>query len=249
MLRLRLLVLDSLVMLVVVGSAIEASSASAEFILTEAECGVGIPTLCYENIANKKLFEFADGEELVGKAEPSTSRLLRAEFGGEPIKIECAAATIPVPGMEAFVMQTNPLTTAPTMVLTIEFTGCKMVEGPTKKCTILEVIDTNKIEGTFPTEAEIKTTKFTPDGGTIFAAITFENNGTETCPATIKGEKKVKGKQTCNNITPGSDATVHLIECTTAGSELTFGENTAEFDATFEIELKNTTDPWSIQLG
>ncbi len=41
---------------------------------------------------------------------------------------------------------------------------------------------------------------------------------------------------------------VHLLECLTSGSELKLGENLAEFDATFEVELKNLTDEWDIAL-
>jgi hypothetical protein len=242
--RIRLLVLGSTATLIVMASAIGASSASAVFTLTEAECGSGIPAFCYENATSKKLFEFSGTEEVTGKLEAGKPNLLFASFGGEDVKIECTAANFP----GGTFTQTAPLTTAASISTKIDFTGCKLVEGPTTKCTIKELIETLGITGTFPEEGEIKTTTFKPTGE-IFTTITFENNGEETCPATIKGTKSVKGKQTCSNITPGTDATVHLIECTTAGSELTFGENTAEFDSTFEIELKNTTDSWSIQLG
>jgi len=244
--RIRLLVMGCMVTCAVMISAIGASSASATFTLSEAECGAGIPTFCYENTTNKKLFEFSGSEEFTGKFEPETPNLLFASFGGEGIRIECTEASFPGGTFN----QASPLTAAATITTKIDFNGCKMTEGPLKTCTIKPLIETSGITGTFPEETEIKTTKFSPSSGTIFAEITFENNEAEKCPATIKGERAVKGKQTCNNITPGADAKVHLIECTTAGSELTFNENKAEFDATFEIELKNnTTDPWSIQKG
>ncbi len=244
--RIKLGVLTGVLFALVAMSAVAASSASAvPFVLATTACEGGVPALCWNS--EGALLEFTGTEEATGKFEPGVENLLKGNLG-ENIRITCTTAAV-----AGTISQPEPLVKAAVIEKsTIAFSGCTISETAAlvKKCKIKEEkITTKALGGTFANEDPVKTTTFKPEGSETFTGIVFENNGAETCPATVKGEKLVKGKQVCNNVTPETHAKVHLIECLTTGSELKLGENVAEFDATFELELKNTTDEWDLALA
>ncbi len=241
--RIKLGVLTGVLFALVAMSAVAASSASAAFVLSPTACESGVPALCWNSEGT--LLEFTGTEEVIGKYEPGAEELLKGNLG-EAIRILCDKATL-----TGTIAQPEPLVTASLISkTTITFSECSITETAAlaKKCKVKEPIITKALGGTFVNADPVSTTTFKPEGTETFTGIVFENNGTETCPATVKGEKLVKGKQVCNNVSPETHATVHLIECLTSGSELKLGENVAEFDATFEVELKNTTDEWDLVL-
>jgi hypothetical protein len=243
--RIKLGVLTGVLFALVAMSAVAASSASAAFVLSTTACDSGVPALCWNS--EGVLLELTGTEEATGKFEAGTENLLKGNLG-ENIRITCTTAAV-----AGTIAQPEPLVKAGVIEKsTIAFSGCTITEVPNlvKKCKIKEgKITTKALGGTFANEDPVKTTTFKPEGSETFAGIVFENNGTETCPATVKGEKLVKGTQVCNNVAPETHAVVHLIECLTTGSTLKLGENVAEFDATFELELKNTTDEWDLALA
>jgi hypothetical protein len=243
--RIKLGVLTGVLFALVAMSAVAASSASAAFVLSTTACEGGVPALCWNS--EGALLEFTGTEEATGKLEAGTENLLKGNLG-ENIRITCTAAAV-----TGTIKQAEPLVVAGVIEKsTIAFSGCTITEtaGLAKKCKInLEKVTTKALGGTFLNADPVSTTTFKPEGSETFTGIVFENNGAEVCPATVKGEKLVKGKQVCNNVEPEVHATVHLIQCLTTGSELKLGENVAEFDATFELTLKNTTDAWDLALA
>ena len=244
--RIKLGILGVAMLAAVIVSALGATTASAAFTLTETECKEGVPVFCYENEATKKLFAFKGVEEGTGTQESAEPHLLKGNLG-ESIRIECSAGTL-----TGNLTQEEPLVKAGTIVNTqLKFTGCKITETAAlvKKCKItLEKLDTRVLKGQLEGATDPPDLHITPGEGTTIAAFLIENNGAEVCPATVKGEKLIKGLVLCELLEAEVDAKVKLVQCGT-GSELTFGENAAEFDAEFELVLKNTIDPWSVGLA
>jgi hypothetical protein len=246
--RIKLSVLGATLLAVLSISALAASSASAVFTLaTTDECGAaGIPTWCWENTANKKLFNFSGTNSVAGKLEPETVNLLKGLLG-EEIELKATGASLTGTLEQGTVLVNEAAISG----VVIEFTGVTVTgnAAAAKKCAVKgEVVKTNSIAGSFG--GAITKTKFKPTSGTTFASIEFINKGTETCPATIKGTKLVKGTQECENLEPGVDATTKLILCKETESSLTLGENTATFEAEFELTLgEGNTDPWSLDLA
>jgi hypothetical protein len=119
--------------------------------------------------------------------------------------------------------------------LVLDFSTCT-VEAPAK-CTVEEKITTESLEGVILKKEEIE---FIPTKGEVFAALKFENKGTEIC--SLKGQsllvKTVEGKgQGC--LAPGIEtpAKLHLLECRTAKSHLSLGGSPATFKGNFDANL------------
>ncbi len=245
--RIRISVLAAAAFAVMAMSAIAAQSASATFVLVEKECGPGLPALC-ENVGGI-LWEWTGKEKVTGTLETTKENKLKANLGEEVILKSSSAA------LTAEVDNGKPLegTAATITGLVIEFKGVKITGNAAvvKKCKIAsEIVLTKPLKGTFEDADPVAKTHFEPENAEkIFAEFEFINNGAETCPATIKGVRKVKGKQLVTNITPETHATVHLLEATEAQSELTIGENAATFEGTFEVKLENQTAEWDIALA
>ncbi len=182
--------------------AVAASSASAVFLKATTACVSGLPALCWNS--ETALLELVGTEETVERFEAGTENLLKSSLG-ENIRITCTTAA-----GTGIISQTEPLVKGSAFEkATIAFSGCTITEVPNlvKKCKIKEgKITTKPLGGTFANEDPAKTTTFKPEGSETFAGIVFENNGAETCPATVKGEKLVKGKQVCNNVAPETHA-------------------------------------------
>ena len=227
-------------------STLAVSTAAAAFTLTETECGAGLPVFCYENEVSKKLFTFKGTEEFTGIQEASEPHLLKGNLG-ENIRIECATGNL-TGGLN---QEEALVKVASLSNLVGKFKGCKLTETAAlvAKCKInQEEIDTNSLKGELE-NMDPPDIHLTPTEGAVIAVISLEDNEAQVCPATVRGGKMVKGLQLCELLEAEVDASVKLLQCTPTGSELTLGENVAEFDAEFELKLKNTIDRWSVGLA
>jgi hypothetical protein len=228
-------------------SAISVSAASAAFTLTSTECNAGtVIAFCYATTEKgTTLLEFSGEEEILGTAG---NTLLEAKFGEENVHIECTASTIE----GGLLLQPSPLVKVPTFdASSLHFTGCTLLETLGKKCKVPAELLTKPIVGTPETTEDIV---FAPETPPIFIEIEFSNNGTETCPVTIRGVRKVTGEELCNLLGNGeagttaeTDLKLHILACPEEAGKLKFAENPAQFHAEYDIELDNaTTDFWSL---
>jgi hypothetical protein len=228
-----------------IGSAMAASSAFATFELTSTACSGSVITLCYSTTEGGSLFEFKGEEEITATKEAETTSFLKATLGGEEVLIKCTGASV----TGGLLLQTEPLVKVGTIDATnISFTGCVLQGKLGELCVVPGTLTTEPLVGAPASTEDIV---FSPTTGTKFIGITFSNNGTATCPATVKGTKNVTGKQLCNLNEPGVDKLLHKLICLPAGStELLLAENQAEFELTLDVTLKNaTTDFWSLSEG
>jgi hypothetical protein len=222
-------------------------TASAVFELTlsggvDVECTPKIPTVC-EAEGGKNL-ELEGEEGFTIGLNGAGETLLEAIFGTEVVHITCTI----VEGTGTLV-QATPLTTAAAIKgLVIGFLGCALLEPLAKKCKVPEHLETVAIKGSFVDKDPVEEITFEPETGTTFIEIEFANS-TETCPATIKGLKKVTGTQKCKIESPEVAGTEHEISCLEGGSGLKLGENTAQFKLPALIKLKTFAGSWAIDLG
>jgi hypothetical protein len=234
---------------VLLAAVIVASAASAAFVLTATECTSAAPTintLCYSTTEKgTTLFEFSGSEAFLATKEAGTTSFLKAKFGAEEVFIDCTGAE----ALGGEMLQPSPLVETPKVdVASLDFTGCVLLEPIGKKCVVPAELTTKPIVG--GTTGEDGDVLFAPTEGTVFIEIPFTNNGAETCPAIIKGVKKVTGEQLCTLLNTTEDLKLHTLECPASGSKLKLGENVAEFLLSLDVELDNaTTDPWSLDLA
>jgi hypothetical protein len=245
--RLRLGVLSAVAVLAIL--AVGASTASAaEFTLTKEECKSGTSIIfCYATSSGGSLFELK-GEEEFSLVAPDAITLL-AELGGETINIGCTTteALNESLGANGLVLQHTPLGTGASNYLlnfVLFFSSCKLVGGISKKCEVPTTNLTNLLDGE-PTSTE--GVVFKPESGTIFIEIPLKNAGTETCPATIVGTRKVTGTQLCEWSGITTPTTAHLLTCAES-SGLKFAENTASIDGVdwTVLPVNLGTDLWDI---
>jgi hypothetical protein len=245
----RLKLIGVAVIATLLGTAIVASAASAAFTLTTTECKNTAPTintLCYATAEKgTTLFEFSGSEPIKATKEAGTVSTLTAKFGETEVVIECTAAET----LGGELLQPEPLVKTPTLdVSSLDFTGCLLKGALEKKCLVPAALTTNAIVGT--TDEEDGHIIFAPVTPPVFIEFEFSNNGTETCPATVKGLKKITGEQLCTLLNTSEDLKLHTLECAKAGSKLKLGENPAEFALSLDVELVNdTTDFWSFDLA
>lgn len=239
--RIRLSVLGALVVFVV--GAIAASSASAAFVLTATNCEGTVVTACYATTnEGATLFEFS-GEEATSAKNVAGQEVLLQAILGEEVHIVCTASSATGTLVQPAALA-GPVTEAGGV---ITFTGCSLLEPLAKKCKVPAELKTKAIKATFPTTGE---TEYSAEGGTIFIEIPFTNNGTETCPATIKGTQPVTGTQKCTNVEPEVDRAEGEQKCEEGGSNLKLGGSAAKFLLVQKVKLVNATDDfWSISKG
>jgi hypothetical protein len=245
--KLRLSVVSILGLLALLATMVGPSSASAAFVLTENKCVEGKWSVCWDIEKGTNLRELT-GEEtfeaLLDVEVEGEEHLLKATLGGEEVHIECTDSHA-----EGTIDQTAPLVTQAVILATITFTGCADLEPLAKKCKVQAIIVTNKLVGT-PTSEEA--VGFLPETGTVFATITLSNS-TETCPATIAGNRNVTGEQVCLLINPKEDLKDRLLWCPEEDSALFLGgsENPATFLDDFLVVLPNleVSDAWDIALS
>jgi hypothetical protein len=246
--RFRLVVIGVLAVAAVCAMAVSSASAVI-FELTTVRCVApeDTTTICWALFTGEELFELKGEQSFTGEysaEETGEENLLAAKFGEEEVHITCTGAT-----SKGTVLQPKPLEVAPVIVGVVVSTGCKVLEPLGKKCDVPETLTTSEIEGVVgPTDEEVVFSPSPADLG-VFIAITFTNNGTETCPAAIKGERKVTGSQACLWVKPTEDLEKHLLWCQTAGSKLKFSGNAAEFLQSQQITLVKLEDFWDIVIA
>jgi hypothetical protein len=134
--------------------------------------------------------------------------------------------------------------------LVLEFSTC-VVDEPAK-CVVTEPIKTESLKGEILKKEEIE---FTPTTGEIFATLKFANKGTEIC--SLKGLslqiKTVEGKgQGCLAPSIETPAKLHLLECPTSKSHLSFGGAAATFKGLYNNNLLSSggvEETWSVVEG
>ncbi len=218
----------------------------AGFELLKTECLPGaIPTFCYEE--GSSLREFVGEELFVGSLTAGGKALLQATLGANMVELLCKASSI-----SGMAKQTAPLAVAASeKSVVLVLTECALQGGLATKCKVPSELKMNSLVGELANEEPVKTTTYRPESGTSWLVVAFSNNGAETCPATVAGEKKLTGEQSCQNVEPETLLSEHEIDCATTGSKLKLGESTAEFD------LKNALihlmyagpDKWGVFLG
>jgi len=130
--------------------------------------------------------------------------------------------------------------------LVIKFTECEITNTAETKanCEVEEPISTKEITGGF-TGSDATKINFSPAVGTEFATVTIKNKAGKACIFKNTGSK-VTGKQTCNVLSPSTEAVTHELECLPAGSTLEFAGKEAKFTLTEEVTL-NAGGNWSLQ--
>jgi hypothetical protein len=239
--RLKILLGGALLTLLVGNGYVFTSAASAGFILTINCRPFGIPTLCDE-VGPEEYLEFEGEEFYLGSIAVLTETLIESKLGTEEAHVVCIG-TIDVHGL---LVQLKPLVVEPSITATtIKFAGCSLLEPLGKKCSVSTELSTKELVGKF--SGSPSTVLFAPKEGTTVMELAFTNHGTETCPATIKGIKKLTGEQKCTNVSPETAATEHEIDCLESGSELKLAENAAELKLDLLVHLESLeTTPWII---
>jgi hypothetical protein len=158
--------------------------------------------------------------------------VLTGKVAGDKVKITCTTNTLKATGEED----------GKTSEGKIEYSGCTVTE--TNKCKVAEPI-VAEFTGQTETGPAIK---FTGDksGGT-FAEVTFENKPGETCA--LKGTTtKATGSQTCSfDASIATFAVNHEVLCSTSGSNLKLGGNTATYEGNDkEVKFPEGEYPWNV---
>lgn len=232
------------VMAVLAMSGLGASSAMAVFPaeLVEEPCTGGkFINACWAPVKEGELLELRGEEEFLlleeGVLGGDTNVSLLAKFGAEDVHIVCESTDLE----ENLLLQASPLAENYLIDVKLLFLECKLEGALGKKCLVPVEKSTEALDGSPGTEE--RDVVFKPVTGTTFIVIPFSNNGTETCPATIKGEKKITGEQLClwdSTATEAlTDVAEHVLNCEEAGSSLKLGENAATFEAHYLVELVN----------
>jgi hypothetical protein len=221
-------------------SGIAASGASAAFVLTETKCeGGALIAFCWSKEATSPLFELTGEEEFEALPKAGTEIALLFKLGTEGLHINCTDAHA-----VGKIVQTAPLETNYSLKkVVITFSGCTLETPIGTKCKVPVEKSTANLIGT-PSSAEAVT--FTPEAGSIFIEFEISNNGTETCPATLKGIKKVTGEQVCDFAEPGADQTSKEFLCLLE-SALLVAEQAAELHLTLIVKPINLgADFWDV---
>jgi hypothetical protein len=243
-------------------SGVAASTASAAFVLKETACGSGsIVNLCWETAEKGTSLKQLSGEEEFLILLASGGVTLKATLGGSVVEIKCndtigfrTTKEVEEGLPEDFallILQPEPLIANSTIDATLLFIECKLEKELGTLCVVPTEKETAALVGTV--EENENNILFKPVSGTIFIEIPFSNNGSNTCPSTIKGTKKVTGEQLCTWDTVLwpvlEDLEQHLLICkenVTTPPELQFAEQAAAFEADYEIALVN--EPiWDIE--
>ncbi len=237
--RVRLTGVLLAVVVTAAASGIASSAASAAvFTLTTTACTGGtFLNLCYVN-GTEKL-------ELTGTQTFSVVQLgkgiLKGIIGGEAVTVECEET---VATGTPLVNQASPLTAKGTITGTLTFKKCKVIGNATvvKKCKIPVEKESTKLVGSLNSVSELL---LKPETGTEFIIIPFENNGTEVCPATIKGNRAVTGEQAITITTPEEPAEEKTGK-TVVKSGLKLAGEPAELEASLDLMLTGLGDKWYI---
>jgi hypothetical protein len=210
-------------------SGVGASVAAGEtFTLTTTKCTGGtLINLCYVSGARELL-------ELSGKQSYTEANTTTAVFKVPSLGIEILCATVTGSGT---ITQASPLTEKGKKKGTLTF-HC-VLDSPSK-CKIPAEKETLPLVGELISVGELL---LKPETGTTFIEIPFENNGTEICPATIKGTHKITGEQVVKIINPGTAEETKEGEAVEV-SKLKFSEEAATLTGKLKITLTGLGDIW-----
>ncbi len=218
--------------------AITCSSASGSvFALATTACtGGSVLAFCYENEAKEK--RELEGQQAISEKSIGPG-LLKGLIGGEVIEVKCEEVEFGN-AVAPKISQSTPLTQGPTVSTALFIKKCKVTGNAVlaKKCRIPVEKETLPLTTTLTSET---TLLVKPETGTAFITIPFENNGTETCPATIKGNRSVTGEQ---EVTIENAGTAELTKKgkSIAKSGLKLAGEPAEYEETAEISFTELTD-------
>ncbi len=219
-------------------SGVAATTASAAFTLG-AECKGGvIINLCDVN-------SLSEVKELEGSESFTVTQLgiatLKGTIGGEAVTVTCEET---VATGTPLITQTSPLTVEGEITGSLTFKKCKVTGNATvaKKCKIPVEKESTPLAGLLVTVSELL---LKPKTGTEFIIIPFENNGTEVCPATIKGNRAVTGEQAITISEPEVPQKEKTGK-TVVKSGLKLAGEPAELEGTLDLKLTNLPENWYI---
>jgi hypothetical protein len=232
-------------------SGVAASTASAEFKLETTACGSGtIVNLCWETAEKGTSLKQLKGEEEFLILLASGAVTVTATLGAQKVEIACKD-TIGLSGgttEDEFLLflQPEPLVANYTIDATLLFIECKLEGELGTKCKVPVEKETSALVGTVTeNESDIL---FKPTSGTTWIEIPLENNPPNTCPATVKGTRKITGEQLCTWSSTEKpvleDLEEHLLVC--GASELLLAEQPLTVAASYEIALEHETF-WDIE--
>jgi hypothetical protein len=124
------------------------------------------------------------------------------------------------------------------MDFTLKLSGCSLTapKSLAKKCRFPATKETLALKGTVPTETELR---LVPEAGETnpFFEFTFENNGSETCPATFKATShELVGYQALTIEHPKTAEATKTVSFV-AKSGLKLGGETASLEGALTLEL------------
>jgi hypothetical protein len=213
-------------------SGIGASAASAEFVLSTTKCTGGtFINECYENTTSKEKLELT-GTQAVAVTSTTVGDFEVPELG---IVILCTIGG--VTGSDT-ITQSSPLTSSGKITGKLNF-KCTL-EAPAK-CTIPPEKETLPLIGTLTAQNELT---ITPEGGANKALLelTFSDNGTEKCPATVFGNHIVTGTAVVKVLNPETPAAFKEGESWVEKSTLLFSEEPADLAGNLELTYTGLTD-------
>jgi hypothetical protein len=220
--RIRLIMLSmaSVLLMLVAGAIVSASSALADGTPCE-KLETKDLVVCVEKPGSKKIEEY---ENLLGTSERETfakPAVLKSKVLGLKAKIQCEDLEV-----NDIIEDSNKSKG------TIEFLACKFVEPKTCKLSAAqEKIITAKVTDEF-VGGLTHQIKFSPQGA---AFVEIEE------VACVKETLKVPGSQKCKLINANTLESLKTIKCETSESELKLGAEKAEFEGAFEhIEVLGT---------
>jgi hypothetical protein len=220
-------------------SGVAASTASAEFKLETTACGSGtIVNLCWESAEKGTSLKQLKGEEefLILLASGAIT-LTTLTLGTIACKDTIGLSGGTTEDEFLLFLQPEPLVANYTIDATLLFIECDLLGEIGTLCVVPIEKETTEITGTV--EESENNILFKAVSG-VFIEFPLSNNGSNTCPATLKGTKKVTGEQLCTWSTVEKpvleDVEEHLLVC--GASELLFGEQAATFEADYEIAME-----------
>jgi hypothetical protein len=226
---------------VVSGTAVTSASA-AVFTLGSATCSGGtFKNLCWSNAGVK--------QELEGEQTFTITLLgvgvLRGTIGGEAVEGQCEELTTGAAVPSVF-KQPTPLSSDATGTATVLFKKCKLTGSAVvvKKCKIPVEKESNILTGHLASVSELV---LSPQTGTEFIVIPFENNGAEVCPATIKGNRAITGTQAAiisEPEVPQEEKTGKAV----VKSGLKLAGEPAELEGTVGLSLTGLGDLWVVSV-
>jgi hypothetical protein len=218
--RIIMLSMTSVLLMLVAGAIVSASSALAEGTACE-KLETKDLVVCVEKPGSKKIEEY---ENLLGTSDRETfakPAALKSKILGLKAKIQCEDFEA-----RGIIKDSNKGEG------TGEFLACKFVEPKTCKLSAAqEKIITAKVTGEF-VGGGTHQVKFSPQGE---AFVEIEE------VACFKQNVKVSGSQKCKLVNANTLESLKTIKCETSESELKLGAEKAEFEAGFEhIEVLGT---------